>query len=218
MRVVTIALAAMLAAPTMAVAQVSEAEKCAVMEDNDARLARYDAAFATEPTPAVAGPTGEAETFEALQSRLVDLGWLLDRGVSAMDDTQSVFLSGRSTNQLRMQYGKPTHATFTVRCRENTTSAFFIFGGKYLSDHYGGEITYRVDDRKAQMRNFTESSDNEALGLWNGRRSIPLIKEIMEGKELLVRTTPVNESPVEARFDLTLFKAGLTFIREACNW
>lgn len=88
-----------------------------------------------------------------------------------------------------------------------------------MSD-YGskGEITNRLDKEDAKSRDFTESNDNEALGLWHGGVAIPFVKELFGHDTLLVRATPYSESAVTMEFDISGTEVAATPLREACNW
>ncbi|WP_157018348.1 type VI secretion system-associated protein TagO [Mesorhizobium xinjiangense] len=57
-----------------------------------------------------------------------------------------------------------------------------------------------------------------ALGLWNGSRSIPVIKQMLGKSRMIVRMTPYNENPFTATFDITGLENEIAPLRDACQW
>jgi len=87
------------------------------------------------------------------------------------------------------------------------------------SGHGGyGTVEYRVDDKNAGKREFEASTDNSALGLWSGRKSIPFIKSMLAGKEMIFRFTPFGSSPVTARFEIDGLDEAIKPLRKECGW
>ncbi len=145
--------------------------------------------------------------------------WVVSEDKSAFDDSRTVVLSLESEQPIRGQFGPPGPAILYLRCMENTTVAYLWLNDLFLSDLQGyGVVDYRIDDRKAATIRTEGSTDNKALGLWSGSRSIPFIKEILDGQRIAFRATPFNESPVEFTFDLTGFDMAVKPLREACAW
>ena len=79
-------------------------------------------------------------------------------------------------------------------------------------------IDYRIDDRQPGTWNADASTDNEALGLWNGRQSIPAIRRFIGAEEIVMRLTPYNESPIEFSFSLNGLESAILPLQAACNW
>ena len=145
--------------------------------------------------------------------------WVVSEDKSSFDDSRTVVISMESEEPIRGQFGPPGPAVLHLRCMENTTVAYLWLNDLFLSDLQGyGVVDYRIDDRKASSIRTEGSTDNKALGLWSGTRSIPFIKEMMDGKRIAFRATPFNESPVEFTFDLTGLDVAVKPLREACAW
>jgi type VI secretion system protein VasI len=145
--------------------------------------------------------------------------WRVASQKSKVDDSTNVFLSIDSNQPIRGRFGDVGPAELTIRCMENTTAATFRFAGHFMADIQGyGDITYRIDDRKAKTKGFVESTSNEALGLWSGGSAIPFAKELFGGTSLYVRATPYNENPVEAEFNIAGLDEAIKPLREACRW
>lgn len=176
---------------------------CVGIDDPDTRLSCYDDAFV------------KTEVKETLpQSE-----WFVKVDQSALDDSKTVILTLDSKTQFYDQYGQLKNGTLIIRCMENTTSLYIIWGGHFMSDsRNGGRVDYRVDDKKASRVNMVESNDNKALGLWNGGKSIPFIKKLLGANQLYVRATPFSESAVQMSFNIAALDKAIEPLRETCKW
>ena len=81
-----------------------------------------------------------------------------------------------------------------------------------------GNITYRLDDETAKTVSANASTNNRALGLWRGNRSIPFLREMFGKNRMVVRMRPFNESPFTANFEISGLEDAITPLRSACNW
>lgn len=179
---------------------------CVAIENDLDRLACYDRATGREPETAV----------------VADLGgnWSIRTDTSEFKDTSDVYMSVESEEPLSCgMFNTEQKARLILRCKENTTSLIIVTACHLASGFHGyGRVEYRIDDEKARSRNFDESTDNKALGLWNGGSSIPFIKQMFGHERALFRFTPFNESPVTARFDISGVETAIAPLREACHW
>ncbi len=145
--------------------------------------------------------------------------WVISEEKSAFDDSRTVVVSLRSDQEIRGQFGGSGPAFLYLRCLENTTSAFITMNDLFLADIQGfGKVDYRIDTRKAQSKQMSASTDNKALGLWDGGASIPFIKSLLDGEKAAFRATPFNDSPTEFSFSLAGIDAASAPVREACKW
>lgn len=181
-----------------------DASSCVSIENSEERLQCFDQAFATPEEPTT--PDIESD-------------WSVRTDVSPLDDSKSVYLSVTSMSPIMGRYGRLETGTLYIRCFENTTSLFTLWGGHFMSDNRGGgRVDYRIDDNPAAHVSMQESSDNEALGLWNGGVSIPFIKRLFGGEKIFMRASPFNESPVEMTFNISGLEEAIEPLREACGW
>lgn len=156
----------------------------------------------------------EAEVAPASKGR-----WIVTEDTSAFDDSRTVVLTIDSNEAIRGQFGGPGPVTMFLRCKENRTVLYLWLNDLFLSDIQGfGVVDYRIDDQKAATVRMESSTDNKALGLWDGGKSIPFLKKLMDGQRVVFRATPFNESPVEFSFDLTGLETAISPLREACSW
>lgn len=183
-----------------------EGKTCAKENDAGERLLCYDGLFRSEVKNET--PTDDKGK------------WLSQSDTSKLTDSSDHYISLSSSDTIRARFGGGTKtANLTIRCMENTSSAYFVFGDQFLSDIQGyGRITYRIDDKKAETKSFIASTDHKALGLWSGESAIPFIKKLSGAKQMIVRMTPYNESPLTVTFDLRGFDAAIKPVSEACKW
>lgn len=181
------------------------ADQCAAIDDSAGRLICYDLLFRVDRT-------------EALQS--TQTNWKNRTDTSRIDDSTNVFLSLRSSDDFPSRFGGGMeHGYMLVRCMENTTTVYFSMGEHHLADLQSyGRVTYRIDSAPAQSRRFLESTDNRALGLWNGGSSIPFIQELFGAENLLVQITPYGESAITVDFPIAGLEEAIKPLREACHW
>lgn len=106
-----------------------------------------------------------------------------------------------------------------MACRENETNLWIRFGECFMSSIQGkGRVTYRLDSEQAATRNFRESNNNMALGLWSGGTAIPFIKNMIGHDQMIVRATPFSDSTVTGEYNIAGLEEAVKPLREACNW
>ncbi len=193
---------------------------CRFVTADAVRLACFDKATGratAKPEPLAT----EATALDNPATPPVRRNWLVNKTTSAITDDTNHFVQTRSTNsvQCRPFSQASTPLTLTARCMENSTAIMVMGDCQFASGFSGyGEVTWRTDDDKARTRNFEASTDSLALGLWSGKQSIPVIKELLGKKRLVVRVTPFGLSPVEATFDITGLEEAIKPLRQECGW
>jgi type VI secretion system protein VasI len=173
--------------------------------DNDLdRLSCYDHAIGRQP--------------EVLEAR-GNGAWNTRTEVSEFNDTTSVFLSVASLEPVSCGYSGSQKVVLFVRCIENTTS-LIIATQCHVTSGFGryGDVEIRIDQEKTRKLQFTESTNNRSLGLWNGSSAIPIIQSMFGAEQMLVRFTPYNENPVTAKFPISQLEDVVHPVRENCNW
>ncbi len=187
----------------IALPAAADPSRCLKIENSLDRLSCYDDELGFDP--AVEQITGEGD-------------WRVQVETSKIDDSTNVFLTLQSREHTNCRYDEAAHRIW-IACRENTTSLWVTFGGCFMADNGSrGRVTYRLDQDKAKRRNFRESNDNSALGLWRGGSSIRFIKGMLGHKTLLIRATPFSESTVTAEYDIAGIDEAIKPLRKACRW
>lgn len=179
------------------------AKKCAGKSVDAQRLLCYDLLFRTTQTE-VTPKNGTGV-------------WRIQNEVSKLDDTKNVFLSTKNTNNVTDRFGRAKTITMHIQCRENTT-LFYVHFDTFMSDHRNGTVTYRLDKAKARTVKMRESNNNQALGLWNGGSSIPMLRKMLGKKYMLIQATPHSDSAITAEFDIAGIDTAIAPLAEACGW
>ncbi len=183
----------------------STGEACARIEDDASRFECYDLVFrADRIDSAVQGDTGK---------------WDVTEDVSKFDDSRKVVLRLQSEDTSPGQFGGQRHSWLYAACRENETNLWMTFADNFMATSLGGgEVTYRLDKDPAARQAFSESNDNEALGLWSSRTAIAFLKDMIGKETLIVRATPFNESSVTVTYDIRGLEEAIKPLQTACNW
>ncbi len=180
-------------------AQAQDLDSCSRIPDGEQRLECYDLILRKKNELSTA------------------TNWTVHKEISRIDDSQNVYLSVLSSDTFSTNFKQDLAAELFIHCRENTTMVAFQFAGEFMSDLEFGEIQYRIDKQKAKRQQFTESTDHEVLGLWGGS-AIEFIKQLYGAKNLLIRATPYNESPVTVNFPIAGIEEVVKPVAEACHW
>jgi type VI secretion system protein VasI len=180
-------------------------EECKSIIDDQARLACFDLAYGVRTIAPTDGPSPGK--------------WQKSVQQSALTDEKTVVLRLSSDDEIRGQFGDTGPATLILRCLENTTSAYFLFNDHFLADIQGyGKVDYRLDQNTMRSANMDVSTDNKALGLWSGGKSIPFLKAMLGHSTMVVRATPFNESSVTVTFDISGIDGAIQELRDTCHW
>lgn len=114
-----------------------------------------------------------------------------------------------------------TTPTLNVRCQDNKTEVY-IDWENYLDGNSGDfrdnrhVVTVRIGDGDPFTVRATVSTNNESTFFPSPIPSI--LKPAANADTLAARTTPYNESPQTAVFNLTGMRAALSDLAAACNW
>lgn len=181
-------------------------EGCIQISNDLDRLACYDKAL---------GRTPEQKTEPTAKGN-----WSVTSETSKLTDQTNVFLRVESDETVNCGWNRGGKVTLYVRCVENKTGLIFATGCHMTSSQYNdyGDVTYRLDDEKAKTVGMQESTNNRSLGLWSGGRSIPVIKQMFDKSQMVVRMTPYGENPFTATFDISGLEESIKPLREACHW
>ncbi|MEN5300344.1 type VI secretion system-associated protein TagO [Brucella sp. TWI559] len=126
----------------------------------------------------------------------------------------------RSKEVVNCGWNRGERIALILRCKEKKTSLYFDTVCHMASSDYNdyGDVTYRLDADKARTVGMSESTDNKAVGLWSGGKSIPVIKQMLGKNEMVVRMTPYGQSPFTASFKIAGLSDAIKPIREECKW
>lgn len=161
------------------------------------------------------GRTPSASTFTGTAGK-----WVVTKETSKMTDQPTVVMSLSSMEPVDCRWNRGEKIGLVLRCHENKTVLYFATGCHMVSNDHDdyGDITYRLDDQKARTVKGDISADTRALGLWDGGKSIPMIKQMFGRDKMIVRMTPYSESPFTATFDIKGTEEASNALRKACKW
>lgn len=145
--------------------------------------------------------------------------WRLVEMQSKLDDSISYILIAISDEKVDKTEGLGGYGTIGIACSKNTTRILFQVGSQYLSDtgNYN-RVSYRLDKEKSDTISMDVSEDGDALGLWSGAVSIPLIKKMFGHEKMVVEITPYRETAVTMEFTIKGLEEAIKPLREACGW
>lgn len=174
------------------------ANECINIENDIARLACYDDAFKTQ----------KAESQEVVITEQPDT-WYLDQSQSPLDDsiaTTIYKIAQNPTNQA-------DSAVFFIRCKNNTTEAFFSWP-EYVSSQ-AMRVAYRTDKDKAISDQWSASTEGKATFV---PKAIPFIRNLLGKDSLYVEAYKSRGGAASATFSLKNIDEAIKPIQKACNW
>ncbi|MDP8249597.1 type VI secretion system-associated protein TagO [Pseudochrobactrum saccharolyticum] len=146
--------------------------------------------------------------------------WVSSTETSKLTDDKNVVIFVESEDPINCRWNRTDKASLVLRCHEKRTLLHINTQCHMTSSEYDsyGDVTYRLDSEKAKTTSMTASTDNRALGLWTGGKSIPVIKQMIGKEKLVVRMVPYGESPITATFNITGLEEAIKPLRTECKW
>lgn len=203
--------------PAAGATPAGAAEQCNAISDENLRLACWDKLY--PPVQGVSSAAASSSNEPSSEEPIEPIFWYTRTDTSAIDDSKGVYINIQSIGTVPGKYGDSQPAELLLRCSEHVTAVTLQLADNFMADTEGyGTVTYRIDQKPAQKKDFQESTDNSVLGLWSGGAAIPFIKSLFGAKTLIVRATPFNESAMEATFNITGTQEVVKPLRAACGW
>ncbi|QIG80564.1 type VI secretion system-associated protein TagO [Stakelama tenebrarum] len=176
----------------------------------------YGQPGASEPVDTSGNSPTSGNSIAADSSPIGD--WSISRETNPIDDTETVIVS---LNAVEGSSSFGDAPRLVVRCQSNKTELYAIWHD-YLGDDSHNVydnwkyVTRRLGTEPSKKQRWGISTDNEAT--FYPTSPITMLKEMVDADRLVLQTTPYNESPVTAVFDLTGSKEAISQVAEACNW
>ena len=182
-----------------------------------ALLGGVTTALMTSPGTFNGGQTASASIFDTLTVGNVPPSptkplWQIDQSRNPIDDSPTVAMTlDASSPTSTLVRSAPS---LVLRCKSNRTEVYVVWDEFLGSD--GISVTTRFGRKPASSRTWSLSTDNQA-SFYPG--SAPaFIKELMAVDTLVLMTTPYNESPITATFEVTGLVDQVQPLRTACKW
>ncbi len=170
-------------------------QTCADYIDDTDRLQCYDLWWS------LAGASGGEATDQ----------WDIQESINPIDDSKTVVLSNSSTEG-RSNFGRSI--LLILRCRSNDTDLYINWGDYLGSD--SPNVLIRVGSDEAETTRWNISTDNEAT--FYPFDAITFIRRLMTAETLVAQTTPYNENPTTAVWDLSGLSDAIRPLSLACEW
>jgi len=173
--------------------------RCAIQDGDLQRLVCYDSIakrLGYTRTPSATNVAGSGE-------------WRLSTEQNPIDDTRTVTLSLAATSgQSRLGDA----IGLIVRCQSGKINVYIVW-----SSYLGLEktpVTTRLGTGDAKIQQWLLSTDNQAT-FYPGNAEA-FLGQLLSSDRLVAQTTPYNESPITAVFDLAGLSAAVKPLREVC--
>ncbi|MBX8812742.1 hypothetical protein HBA91_08895 [Ochrobactrum sp. MR34] len=180
-------------------------EECSALADSLQRLTCFDKLFPKSE--------GTNETQESkVETEVTNSPWDVTEEKSPIDDSPRIraFILPKNEDTKRSILGS---TGLGLRCYDNTTSVIYLHGQFSIND--STQITYRLGNNSPQSEKWGSSDTRQAIGLWNGSRAIPFMKQLKNGMTLAIQTQNPRS---EAVFEIGDVEDIVAKIANACKW
>lgn len=194
-----------LAASAVAAAalEVSDIERCVVIQSDSARLACFDAVTAKLGNP----EQGEEVSAPSPVTPTDPGAWEVNVEVDPITDDKIVTAAVESDGQAA-GFRKPV---IFVRCKAKSLEVFIAWT-EYLADE--DSVTTRIDDRDPVTSRWSQSTDQTASFALQPKETV---QSLMNAERYSARITPYRSAPVTASFPVGGLSAILASHEDACG-
>ncbi|EEY8546645.1 type VI secretion system-associated protein TagO [Escherichia coli] len=151
--------------------------------------------------------------------------WLVAERKDDMQDTKNVFLfvkadhfSGSLDAFPALKAQDKNKPVLTIACQGNKTKMFVAWSHRVTDAGDATYINYRIGDHKAVATEWGRSTNYKALGLWNGKKAIPMIKKLVNEKQFIIEVVPEAGDIEKAVFNIDGLYNHIDKVKNACNW
>jgi len=173
--------------------------RCAIQEGDLQRLVCYDSvakSLGYSRTPSATTVAGSGK-------------WHVSNLKNPLDDTRTVALTlGATTGESR--FGDPV--VLVIRCQSGQVNAY-INWNSYLGLEQT-PVVARLGTGEAKTQRWSLSTDKKAT-FYPGDAAA-FLDQLLAADRFVAQTTPYNESPITAVFELTGLSAAVKPLREVC--
>lgn len=109
-------------------------------------------------------------------------------------------------------------ADLHIGCIDDQISIYLDFFKRMDINGYGYQkVFYKVDDRVLKMMKMSLSRSQKMIGVWESEMTKPVITDLIEGDELVIRAVQANHEISIATFDVRGLKKAIRPIANECG-
>ncbi len=142
--------------------------------------------------------------------------WRTYEKKSKLSGRTDVYMYTISSDTQPNSIGRPETSNFGIRCMDNTT-AVWIESPQYVSQNWQ-KVKYAFNDGSIKLKSFNSAKGGDAIGLFNGKSSIPFVKSMFGKDKLVVQFSSYKSAKIEYEFPITGLEEAIKLLRKACNW
>lgn len=105
-----------------------------------------------------------------------------------------------------------------IECKANKTKMFVAWGHHVADAGDATYINYRIGEHKAVAAEWERATNYKALGLWNGKKAIPMIKKMVNEKQFIIEVIPEAGDIEKAVFNIDGLYNHIDKVKNACHW
>ncbi|ELD4355155.1 hypothetical protein QQJ13_000545 [Escherichia coli] len=151
--------------------------------------------------------------------------WLVVERKDDMQDAKNVFLfvkaeqfSGSLDAFPTLKAQDKNKPVLTIACQGNKTKMFVAWSHHVTDAGDTTYINYRIGVHKAVATEWGRSTNYKALGLWDGKKAIPMIKKMVNEKQFIIEVVPEAGDIEKAVFNIDGLYNHIDKVKNACNW
>jgi hypothetical protein len=109
-------------------------------------------------------------------------------------------------------------ADLHIGCIDDQISIYLDFFKRMDISGYGYQkVFYKVDDRVLKAMKMSLSRSQKMIGVWQSQNTKPVITDLIEGDELVIRAVQANHEISIATFDVRGLKTAIRPIANECG-
>ncbi|HBV8100212.1 TPA: hypothetical protein MD653_001647 [Escherichia coli] len=151
--------------------------------------------------------------------------WVIIESRDDMHDTKNVQLyvmadwfSGHLDNFPMLKAKREYKPVLVIECEANKTKMFVAWHHHVTDAGDSTSVKYRIGEHKAVATEWERSTNYKALGLWNGKKAVPMIKKMVNEKQFIIKVVPEAGDVEKAVFNIDGLYNHIDKVKNACNW
>ncbi|EFL3935140.1 hypothetical protein ACR15_002134 [Escherichia coli] len=166
-----------------------------------------------------------AEKHQEMERDNIGKQWAVWEGKDDMHDTPNVQLhikavrfNGQLDDFPALKAKEKNKPVLVIECKANTTKMFVAWHNMIADAGDTTQVTYRIGEHKAVKAEWQRATNYKALGLWNGKKAIPMIKKMLNEKQFIIETLPEAGYIEKATFNIEGLEKHINKVKNACHW